>query len=463
MDSLPREVLMRVHEYAAPSAPPQHAAGIRLCTVRRHMREVSNMRRVNRHWRNALDDPKALVWYRAAKEMSLEPPLQLYSGGTYREACQLLLEAECKKQEATDQAARSSPLYIACGMRSRSIQLDEHPNPERPAVSLPKELVERVAANAKALETFLRSMDFGVLMSHKRHESWHESALNRYRMFLHLKRANPSVWLVPTAEIEFCWLAHIFRTGAYWKDMTELDIEPDHWLCLSYGEVATFSKAVQATQRLWNDTFGPKFPYLAPGTDTSWEVWRIEQNFRYREAKVCRQDPRRFFPSMGPEILSAPGDVALPSIHLTAADIEADLKWFPELQSAFEEMWRNSHNVMRGRDPYREKLIAQQVLPSYERFLNLCHQQNVDFSPPYVLDLVWHAHQMEPHLYKKDCLALFGREFWHEPWPHGLGVSSPLTKDFECAWKQAYGTPVGEDWKFYLGNEERTRGALQNP
>lgn len=99
-------------------------------------------------------------------------------------------------------------------------------------------------------------------------------------------------------------------------------------------------------------------------------------------------------------------------------------------------------------------LFSRQILPSYERFLNLCNQQSdANFSPPYVIDLIWHAHQMEPHCYKADCLDLFGREFWHEPWPHGLGVSSPLTQEFECAWKQAYGTPVGDD-KFYMGKPE---------
>ena len=61
---------------------------------------------------------------------------------------------------------------------------------------------------------------------------------------------------------------------------------------------------------------------------------------------------------------------------------------------------------------------------------------------------------MEPHRYKEDCLALFGGEFLHHTWPRGLGVSTPLTDSFECAWEQEYGTRVGEDWKFYLGNDD---------
>lgn len=49
--------------------------------------------------------------------------------------------------------------------------------------------------------------------------------------------------------------------------------------------------------------------------------------------------------------------------------------------------------------------------------------------------------------YKEDCLSLFGREFWHHPWPNGQGVIPPLSDEFRCAWKQAYGSIIEEDWE----------------
>ena len=98
----------------------------------------------------------------------------------------------------------------------------------------------------------------------------------------------------------------------------------------------------------------------------------------------------------------------------------------------------------------RDALLRNHLLPSYERFLNLCHShaiQEKHISPPYVLDLIWHAHQMEPVSYKNDCLSLFHREFWHHPWPKELGESVSVSEEFQCAWKMHYGTTMEDDWK----------------
>eukprot|EP00978_Attheya_sp_CCMP212_P019648 scaffold55276_cov55-Attheya_sp.AAC.5 len=232
----------------------------------------------------------------------------------------------------------------------------------------------------------------------------------------------------------------------------------DHSLCLQhYGEVATFSKAVQGTAQLWNATFSDNcsVPYLAENTNMSWNIWNVVGG-GLELCRAHRSDPRRFFPQMGPPV---PRNATiyttcndnnnnnntmnlLPNIGLTAEQVHADLSWFPHLQEAFREMNSN----------------AYQVLPSYERFLNLCHANTNDNNnnvltsnpaPPLVLDLIWHAHQMEPVRYKQDCLELFGTEFWHDPWPHGLGVVTEASDELECAWKTKYGTPMADDWKYF--------------
>ena len=71
-------------------------------------------------------------------------------------------------------------------------------------------------------------------------------------------------------------------------------------------------------------------------------------------------------------------------------------------------------------------------------------------APPSVLDLIWHAHQTNPVQYKEECFSLFGCEFSHHPWPNGLGQTTPLSDEFQCAWKQAYGSTIDEDWQLYI-------------
>ena len=153
---------------------------------------------------------------------------------------------------------------------------------------------------------------------------------------------------------------------------------------------------------------------------------------------------------MGPSQIKTPKNVQLPEISLMPEEIQADLEWFPQLQHGLDEINRNSYDVLGGREDI-DKLYSTHIIFSYERFLNLCYRQKIqNAAPPYVLDLVWHAHQADPVGYKEDCLWLFGLEFWHHPWPNGLGVSTELSSDFRCAWKLQYGTTLEEDWQLQL-------------
>ncbi len=460
MISLPPEVLEHVLLFALPSSAGEPGrrkrsygrdSPDRLAFLRSCMSKTAEWRLINYRWRDLMDNTDSTIWYHLALFLDLEPPKQLYAGGaTYRDVCQHLLKAEEEKKRAIMELARrrrTQPM-VACGMRLMPQRPQEHPQPERD-VTLPPTTKTRIAENAKALESFLRSLNYSLVQFEQ--NGWSESALLRYRMFLYLKSTNPDVWLVPTVDIEFCWLTHIFRTQTYWTDMKALGINPEHSLCLkTYGEVATFSQAVRATANLWNDTFGERFSYLPAGTDTSIEIWKVETKSMLEGSSMYQDKPYSFFPAMGVLFLEPPPRLDLPCVSLCPQDIAADLKWFPELQQAFDDLFSGNYYSAQYRRRHTE-LIENQVIPSYERFLDLCHRSDVKSpAPPYVLDLVWHAHQLEPVQYKNDCLSLFGCEFWHDPWPHGLGKSTPLSKEFECQWKQAFGTSMADDWKFYL-------------
>eukprot|EP00978_Attheya_sp_CCMP212_P019645 scaffold55276_cov55-Attheya_sp.AAC.2 len=122
----------------------------------------------------------------------------------------------------------------------------------------------------------------------------------------------------------------------------------------------------------------------------------------------------------------------LPNIGLTAEQVHADLSWFPHLKEAFREMNSNAYQVMRGRDD--------------------ATNGSSSFSTTGIgSDMARPSNGTGP--YKQDCLELFGTEFWHDPWPHGLGVVTEAASDeLECAWKTTFGTPMADDWKYFNKN-----------
>ena len=466
-----------------------------------------------------LEPPPQLFYYTSSSSSPLSTNSKTDGHTTppppsYRYVCELLLKAEEEREQVIASARRIGGMKSMCRMVAPK-PFPLHPNyrneniitqQQARFVKLPFAVKERIAKNAMSLRSFLASIhycldrttitdkerkkkrqkvaaariteddddvdddddddddnnwDSECSEAHQQRNFDAQSALYRYRLFLLLKKSYPKIWLVPTADIEFCWLSHIFRTELYWKDMSVLEIDPKHPTHLTtYGEVATFSAAVRGTATLWEQTFGDGIPYLLPGTEISQDVWKqVDYG-----SKIGRCDPKTFFPVVGAPLnvsRTTNMTIDIPDIGLTVLDIQADLGWFPELELGFAQLRRHQHNVLAGsflrrpRDAQaaRDALLRYHLLPSYERFLNLCQSPSInekDISPPYVLDLLWHAHQMEPVAYKTDCLTLFQREFLHHPWPKGLGTSVPVNEAFHCAWKTRYGTAMEEDWKLSI-------------
>lgn len=503
------------HYILPSSVPPRPVDRTVSNRIRRGCFAIANLRCVNKHWRDTIDGSiGSKLWFQVAERLDLDPPPQLYADATgtiasYQHVCKLLLASE-EQREAILARGRLPDLgwKTACRMhRPRPYQ--QHPLHKEP-LPFPCELRERIAKNAMELKSFLGAVHcFWDETSRKRKRkktsstrirlnSFDESesdgeadedeshgrfdddeidddnakmqsfdamsALNRYRMFLFLRKAHPNTWFVPTVDIEFCWLAHIFRTEMYWKDMTALGIDPRHSLCLPhYGQVAGFAAALQGTAALWESTF--HLAYLPPNTDLSWKVWSD-----HRRGRTCnRIDPNSFFPTLGTAVATIPATIAAPHIGLTHQDVQADLSWFPELKCAFSDMNREAFDVLRWKyersdmNQNNNILLKEHLIPSYERFLNLCNDTGNKrliesaVAPPYAIDLIWHAHQLDPVAYKEDCLALFGREFWHHPWPNGPGVSAPVSDELLCAWKTKYGTAMESDWKLSMeGDEEES-------
>ena len=240
------------------------------------------------------------IWYQAAQGLGLEPPPRLFytytttpAGGgsttptttslpSYQRVCQLLLQAE-EDRERVMAGARRLAMKSMCRMSAPPRQpFPPHPNLKEAVIKLPSDMQQRISDNALALKTFLGSIHYCVdqkpLQECKQQQKKKKrktttsgstsdstdcedgndtdldsdtyypdaeeqqsnfdarSALFCYRLFLQLKKSHPNLWLFPTADIEFCWLTHIFRTELYWNDMTALEIDPHHPTCLTcYG------------------------------------------------------------------------------------------------------------------------------------------------------------------------------------------------------------------------------------
>eukprot|EP00978_Attheya_sp_CCMP212_P019647 scaffold55276_cov55-Attheya_sp.AAC.4 len=197
---IPSDVLIHVLEFALPLWGEDETTRIsedkKSEIIRQSLVWVASLRLVSRHWKSLLslypnnstnntnnqeEDINTTGptngWYHVARALGLDPPRYLYAGGNYWELCQSVWKAETQRAHAQVEAGTrnfNAP-SIACGMRRPPNDTPDHPHPERPMVHLPPELVERVAANAMALESFLKSVHF-FLANHNNDGRWDRTA-----------------------------------------------------------------------------------------------------------------------------------------------------------------------------------------------------------------------------------------------------------------------------------------------
>lgn len=419
-------------------------------------RTLLRLRRLNRHWQETIDHSETLWLHMIRVALRTNPPERLFAGATFQKLYRALLFY--KIQTLRNEIVRArAPLLMRHGcIIAMPQRRDEHPNPERREIRLPSEVNIRIRNTTEELESFLRTIHFCILERNEKTQDFFVISILRYRMFLYLKQKFPNFWIIPTADIQFCWLSHIFRTETYWNDMNRLGIDPSHSLIESRGEAhqAIWIEAALGTQKLWEAEYGAEyFPRDFGFTIQAYVDGMRARQSVYQEGEYNPSLLGPFLPVIGSNMASAnPLEEKIPSIHLTPEEIVADVEWYPALEAGLNEISRNEYDVL-GLARNKSTLYSKHLIPSYERFLNLCFGSGVDLkkaAPPYVLDLIWHAHQADPIAYKHDCQTLFGCELWHHPWPNGLGVSAPVSTALKCAWKQLYGTSMENDWQLRL-------------
>ena len=101
-------------------------------------------------------------------------------------------------------------------------------------------------------------------------------------------------------------------------------------------------------------------------------------------------------------------------------------------QTSFET-WRirlkNYHTFLQVSLPhYRDGWFLKSAILRYKKYLFL-KKTNPDLFlvPCYDFDLVWHSHQLHPHLYKRDTTAVLGKMFNHDDSVTDRGPEAKLT------------------------------------
>ncbi len=364
----------------------------------------------------------------------------------FRAQYRVLLEHVREEKLQTDFRKLPSLMRSACSMAGPPPP-ERGPHPADPPsfatfAGLNWEELQRVQQRSKSLLDFLHAFrSFSVVISV-------ETVLLRYRMFLKLQLTHPNVLLLPTGDILFAQMAHIFRTADYHADVASgaavLARDP---LCLSREEELLYNEASIATAHLWEATFGQ--PYLASGA-VKQHAFFIHQT--ETSSKMRKWDNARYVPP--PSYISAVGPIPtnglaadLPEIRLTAADIQNDFKWTQELDSSFRKMRQQASKKLSMYDVTDERII-QHLSTCYQRFLFLCKTRpdlGRDLAPPVAIDLLWHAHQATPQLYEEETMRICGYRVSHQPWPEGNSELRPTSDAIKCAWKTAFDTEMEED------------------
>ncbi len=389
-------------------------------------------------------------------------PERVWYGAKMSDAfrAQYRLLQEHVREDKLQQIANQKPEYgIACGMRAPPGHPEPHPAdpPSFEAFAGLNEMeMQRVQKRAESLLQFLRAFgSFAVGFKA-------EAALLRYRMFLKLQSDHPNTLLLPTADILFAQLTHIFRTADYHADVASGSVllarDP---LCLSREEEPLYNDACVATARLWESSYGELYFASDAVKQHAFFVHQVDKGpFTPKWLAARYVPPPAYVAAVGPAPTRKMTD--LPEIRLKAVDVRNDLKWMPELDISFRNICTQAYRKL-GIFDSSDANVIQHLSLSYQRFLFLCKTRpdlGHDLAPPVALDLLWHAHQATPRLYEEETTRIVGFRVDHDPWPQGKSDLRPLSEQMKCAWKTAFQTDM-EDDHWFGGPQAKMRVPVQ--
>jgi len=273
-------------------------------------------------------------------------------------------------------------------------------------------------------------------------------------MYINLRKKYPSVILIPTADILFAELSHIFRTKEYYGDLVP-ELRNPNPLKLDPGVVKLFTASIKGTAQLWENEY--RCAYLPPGFDVQeWIYWKENHSRGMRDN------------SPYPDYVATPSYVAVrgppPSaniqnlgvkVSLTEEDLVNDVKWLPELELELTQM-RKSYCRGWGLMNSDETSVIRRLCTSYLRFLYLVYKYPSEadkLAPPVSIDLCWHAHMTLTKIYYENTVDMLGGvPLEHHPWKDSSKLL-PINADstLACLWKTLWNTDIQEDHKYTDG------------
>lgn len=311
-----------------------------------------------------------------------------------------------------------------------------HPGGDTEMVPLSASTKERIARDAEAM----------LLLGRWAAVVDRDKALQRYRGYLALQLERPDELLIPSLDIAIVATCHILHTARYDQEAplvaTRLTLPPLLAPC--------FSAALDRTAALWQARFG--VPYME-GPIRQWPLFNVQHRTwsyvfsspkvldvpAWAEPEVTHDEttgraPRSLLAAAAAERLAVPLADKGAACSLDKGDVDAHCQWLIDLP---EELNRHSQ-FTRNMD---EKLVDR-AMGSYQRMLVLASRRLEGLEPTSLIDWLWHAHQMDRHLYRAECLAATGTIIHHEP---GRAGNLEATA---AAWKAAFNSEMAEDHKF---------------
>lgn len=423
-------------------------------------------------------------------------------GLTCKEAYRkVVAEAAATKQEENYWNEKTYASY-ACGMRMGSPRMEEHMLPENLETGAIGGFPAHPDSSSSVILDFTfdietacqRTLDLELHLKYPifKDEKFVAVALQRYERFLMLKAKHPSLYLVPTLDIELVWRSHLLRPSKYAADCLRLgDRVIPHRIIASDEEWALRVEATRATAALWKTEYGQeytKYPIpevlaelrfnRGPFSGTRdvrtralfWSDLPLE-DFIFEE--IEGDDPeisngdengsrKPNIPSFGPGAkqqvrwqadldsewakwlieqassnTTAAASEQKSQISLSVKDVVKDRSWINLFQAHGQRRFGSDDSWTR-------------VVKAYERFLYLSlkypMKDNQLAHPTYAIDLVWHAHMLHPLEYTADMLRWMGCSMDHEPWPE---VSEELMdnalKCTERYWEKEFGVDMQKD------------------
>jgi len=287
----------------------------------------------------------------------------------------------------------------------------------------------KIRLQAKGLIDFLRSWEIfrrkmDTLLDNP--SQWAEIALKRYKMFIGLRKKYPESILIPTADILYAQLAHIFRSQNYYQDLDPTQLP----FILTKTEEKLYHDTIKGTINLWKKEYS--CDYIPESFNVEkWAFWCVSNN-RYTRKPNYQHTPfyiNVFGSNVGD--VEVPGDV---KVSINANDLENDLKWFPELEKGFLMVKSHYSN--------NEDELLVKLSQDYLRFQYILYkfpEQRDNLAPPVNIDLMWHAHMTLGNTYIEDMKRIFGETLLHHPWKDSKEII-PIAEDapLACLWKQVF-------------------------